>query len=212
MKSRFHLMRIHWFPGFAVIMFLLAGCAVAQQANGVTIQGDTFRISFNTPELMCRATLVVDAGISGLGPSHWNSPDGSRPAAANKQTLLMNGYAIYTPLHFSSMHIHVDHRRAQTREFATVGGQVGPDSFDDGYPQLVPQNNYLLVFVEGINAQAQANWETVMIVTDAFPIDSQGIVTLQPAHTEEGQGGQTENFPAVTMSLSQIAQQLASCK
>lgn len=118
---------------------------------------------------------------------------------------------IYTPLHFSSMHIHVDRRRARMNEFDTIGESVGPDSDSEGYPQVTPQQSYLLVLVYGIQAEP-GEIQTVMIVTDAFPIDAQGIVTLQPAHIEEGQGGQTENFPAVTMPLSQIIQQLASCK
>ena len=206
MKSRFHLVCTHWLPGLAIMALLLTGCTVAQQSNGVHIHGEADRISLNTPELMFGAILVLDAGISGLGSSHWNTPDGSRPAGADERTLVRDGYAIYAPLHFSYMHIHVDHRQQPTREFDTIGGQVGPDSYDAGYPQVAPQHNYLLVFVYGIQAQ-QGESQIVLIVTDAFPIDAQGIVTLQYGSTEQG-----HVYPPVTAPLSQIVQQLASCK
>jgi hypothetical protein len=217
MNFKFLSLCSQWLLGLLVMMLLLTGCvAVAQpsggaQSNGITIQGDPLKLSFNTPELMCKAILVLDAGISGRGASHWNTPTGSRPAAADQQTLLRNGYAIYTPIQFSNMHIHMDHRSQPTREFATVGGQVGPDQYWIGYPQVTPQDSYLLVLVYGIDAQSQAESKALLVVTDAFPIDAQGIVTLQAAH-DEGKGADTQHFPAVTMPLSQITQQLAACK
>jgi hypothetical protein len=192
--------------GLVITILLLTGCAVAQQSNGVHIQGDASRLSFNTPELMCKAILVADAGIAGLGSSHWNTPDGTRPAAADERTLVRGGYAIYTPLHFSFMHIHVDRRSQPTHEFDTIGGQVGPDSDSEGYPQVMSQHNYLLVLVNGIQA-LQGESQTVMVVTDAFPIDAQGVVTLQDGSTEQG-----TVHPTVTAPLSQIVQQLANCK
>jgi hypothetical protein len=210
MKSRFHLVCAHWLAGLGIMVLLLNGCTVAQQSNGVHIQGDASRLSFNTPELMCKAILVADAGIAGLGPGHWNTPDGTRPATADARTLVRGGYMIYTPLRFSYMHTHVDRRSQPTREFDSIGGQVGPDSDSEGYPQVMPQHSYLLVLVYGIQA-LQGESQAVMVVTDAFPIDAQGVVTLQPAHTE-GKGQETESFPAVTMPLSQIVQQLANCK
>jgi hypothetical protein len=169
-------------------------------------------ISLNTPELMCKAVLVMDAGVSSIGPGHWNTPDGSKPAGADASWLGTGGYAIYTPIHFSYMHIHVDYRSQPTREFDTVGGSAGPDSDEEeGYPQVMPQQNYLLTLVYGIEV-GKGEVKTVLIVNDAFPIDAQGLVTLQPAHTEDGQGNQVENYPAVTMPLTQIGQQLANCK
>ncbi len=208
MKSKFHRICTPWIPGLAAILLLLAGCTVALPlSNGTNIQGDTFRISFNTPQLMCGAIMVADAGVSGYGTSHWNTPDGSRPAGANQETLIRGGYAIYTPLHLSSMHIHVDHRSQPTSEFDTIGGQVGADQYSMGYPQVRPNNSYLLVFVYGINQQTQKDWKSVLVVTDAFPINSQGIVTLQGGSVEQG-----HTYSAVTEPLSQITQQLANCK
>jgi hypothetical protein len=216
MQPGFHRIYVHWPLGLA-IMLMLVGCEVAQppaspQSNGIHLHGESLRMSLTTPELMCKAILVMDVGISGLGPGHWNTPDGTRPAAADAQTLVRGGYMIYTPIHFSFMHTHVDYRSQPTKEFDTVGGSAGPDTDEEDYPQVTSQQNYLLTLVYGIDAQAQGETKSVMIVNDAFPIDAQGIVTLQPAHTEQGQGNQVENFPAVTMPLSQITQQLANCK
>jgi hypothetical protein len=155
---------------------------------------------------MCKAILVMDAGVSGLGPGHWNTPDGTRPAAADVQTLARGGYEIYTPIYFSSTHIHVDYRSQPTKEFDTIGGRAGPDSDSTDYPQVAPQKNYLLTLVYGIEAQ-KGEVKTVMIVNDAFPIDAKGIVTLQPQSVEQGNVN-----PARTAPLSQIVQQLANCK
>jgi hypothetical protein len=44
-----------------------------------------------------------------------------------------------------------------TTEFDTIGGQVGPDSYYGDDPQVAPGKSYLLVLVEGINAQMQAD-------------------------------------------------------
>ncbi|HEY7347948.1 MAG TPA: hypothetical protein VH599_06475 [Ktedonobacterales bacterium] len=160
---------------------------------------------------MCVAYLAADAGIAGLGASHWNSPDGSRPAA-DERTIVRQGYAIYTPLQFSSMRVLRDQRHQPTTEFDTIGGQVGPDSYSSDDPQVIPGGRYLLLFVPGVDAVAQAWNEKWMVAAAAWPIDAKGIVTLQAAHTEEGQGPAGESFPAVTMPLSQIVQQLANCK
>ena len=84
------------------------------------------------------------------------------------------------------MHVHVDYRSQPTKEFDTVGGSAGPDTDEEGYPQVMPQQNYLLTLVYGIDAQAQGETKTVMIVNDAFPIDAQGIVTLRPGDVEQG--------------------------
>jgi hypothetical protein len=207
MPSRLPWASMLLFPGLA-IMLMLVGCTGAQSSSpsGIHLHSSAARLSLITPQLMCKAILVMDAGVSELGASHWNSPDGTRPAEADEQTLLRDGYAIYTPMHFSYMHIHVDYRSQLTKEFATIGGNVGPDSDAEGYPQVMPQQNYLLTLVYGIDAQAQGETKTILIVNDAFPVDAQGIVTLRPGDVEQG-----NVYPAITMPLSQIVQQLANC-
>ena len=216
MKSGSHRTHASWLAGLALAILLLAGCTVAQpsrQVVGINISGDADRIVIGTPALMCTAPLVMVTTISTLGPSHWNGPNNARPPTTNVNTILKTGYAIYTPLHFANMEIHVDHRHQpkSTIEYATVGGRTGPDSYDMGYPQVEPGGSYLLVLVPGSDPVAHAWTEKAYLVNDAFPINAQGIVILQPAHTE-GKGQQTQNFPAVTMPLTQLTQQLANCK
>jgi hypothetical protein len=215
MQSRVSRVSTPRLAGLAVMVFLFAGCTVAQgptssQSDGLHIHSDGLRTDMTTH--MCIAYLAADAGIAGFGPSHWNSPDGTKPSALDDKTIVRNGYAIYRPLQFSSMHILRDQRPEPTSEFDTVGGQVGPDTYSSDDPQVTPGGRYVLLFVPGIDPIAQAWNEKVMIVVAAWPIDEKGIVTLKPAHTEEGQDNQTENFPAVTKPLAQIVQQLADCK
>ncbi len=198
--------------GLLLLLLLLAGCAAGSPTTGIHLYSEVDKMSMVTPEGMCAAILVMDAEVSSVGPGHWNMPNGSRPAGADEQTLARGGYAIYTPIHLAEMHIYVDYRSQPTREFDTVGGSAGPDSDEEvGYPTVTPGQRYLLTLVYGIQA-LKGEVKTVLIVYDAFPIDTHGIVTLQPAHAEEGQDRQPEVFPAVTMPLAQIASQLAGCK
>ncbi len=209
MQMRAHHVRNHWLAGSALLVFLLAGCAAS---NSIHLYSEVDKISLVTPEGMCAAILVMDAEVSSVGPGHWNTPDGTRPAGADEQTLVRGGYAIYTPIHLSDIHVYVDYRSQPTREFDTIGGSAGPDSDEEvGYPAVTAQQRYLFTMVYGIRA-LQSEIKSVLIVNDAFPIDAHDMVTLQSAHTEEGQGQQPEIFPAVTMPLAQIAQQLAKCK
>ncbi len=220
MKAGVSLVRTAWFSALAAVILLLAGCDVAQPGslavstvppNGIHIQGDNQTIDFTNPANMCIGSLVADVGIAGLGTSHWNTPDGKRSATLDKGTILKNGYAIYTPVRFSHMHIHRDQRHQPTTEFATIGGAVGPDSYDMDYPQVTPGGNYLLVLVPGTDPVAKAYTEKWLVVVAAYPIDAQGVVTFMPEHME-GKGQQSEKVPAVTKPLSQITQQLANCK
>ncbi len=214
MKSGMYLVRIHWLASLLVVLlFLPAGCDVAQpgsQSVGLHIHSTNSSIDWSTH--LCVAYLAADAGIASLGASHWNTPNGSRPAAADEQTVVRDGYAIYRPLQFSYMHIHRDQRHQPTAEFDTIGGQVGADRYiSDASPQMNTGTTYLLVFFSGVPLQGQAHTEKLMVVDEAFLIDGQGIVTLHAAH-DEGKGADTQHYPAVTMPLSQITQQLASCK
>ncbi len=211
MKSKDGLACASWLAALAIVILLLTGCGGAQsgaQPNGLHIHSVSSSIDWSTH--LCVAYLAADAGIAGLGPSHWNTSNGSRPAA-DEQTIVMSGYAIYTPIQFSSMHILRDQRNQPTIEFDMVGGQVGLDSYSGGYPQMTPGGRYLLAFVPGVDPIAHAWNETVMIAVAAWPIDAQDVVTLVPEHTE-GKGQQSEIVPAVTMPFSQLTEQLAHCK
>ncbi len=215
MKSRFHLVRVGWLASLLAALLLLPGCFTGQpgsQSTGITIHIDPYKIPIDTPELMCGAPLVVDTVVTALLPGHWNTQNGALPAGLDSSKVVEAGYAIYTPLQLAAMHIHVDHRQQPTTEYALLGGQVGKDSYVSGAsPHLTTGTAYLLVLLPGVPLQGQAHTEKLMVVDEAFPIDAQGTVTLHAAH-DEGKGASTQHFPAVTMPLSQIAQQLASCK
>ncbi len=214
MKATIHLACI-WLAGLFVVL-LLAGCVVAQpgsQSNGIIIEVNSYSLPFDTPERMCHATMMMDATIAGLEASRWNTPNGARPAnIVDPNTLIQQGYLIYTPLQIASSHIYTDFRQQPTSVFATFGGRVGADRYiADGRPQVEAGKRYVLALIPGLEAQGQSQAEEWMGVAGAFPIDAQSIVTLRPAHSE-GKGASSQDYPAVTMPLSQLTQQLASCK
>ncbi|HEY7356280.1 MAG TPA: hypothetical protein VH590_07430 [Ktedonobacterales bacterium] len=213
MRATFHV--AGWLAGLVAALSLLAGCIVGpgSQSNGITVRVSDDKIPLNTPERMCGASLVVDAQIAALGPGHWNTPDGSRPPGDAK-TISESPYAIYTPLRLSAPHTYLDQRKqpTSTKEFDVIGGTVGADRYiEEDAPHVAVGQRYLLIFIPGPDLPTHTYTEAWLYLTEAFPIDAQGIVTLQGAHTEEGQNNQIENFPAVTMPLSQIVQQLANC-
>ncbi len=213
MKSGVHLARVWRLAGLLVTLLLLSGCDVAQPA-GITIQVAPYKIPINTPELMCGAPLVLDARITALLPGHWNTPTGARPTNVDPdpQKLLEGGYAIYTPLQFSSVHIYIDNRKQATSEFAILGGQVGADQYiaNEMTSLVAAGKAYLMVLLPGVD-QTHARTEKLMVVQEAFPIDEQGIVTLEEAHSE-GKGADSQEVPAVTRPLSEFVDGLANCK
>ncbi|HEU4782341.1 MAG TPA: hypothetical protein VFS83_03280 [Ktedonobacterales bacterium] len=125
--------------------------------------------------------------------------------------MLQSGYALYTPVMFAHIAIYKDHRKASTRQFVTLGGKNGQDSYYlDGFPQLTIGGHYVVVFVPTQTQQgAPLNFDT-MAVFDAFPIDANDIVTLQQASSPDEPG---EGIPAprIAMPLAQLQQALARC-
>jgi hypothetical protein len=218
MKLGGSFVRTSWLLGLVAVLLLLTGCTVyppSQSAstgpsNGIHIQGDGNSVDWSDPTTMCAATLVADAQVATLGTPHWNTPDGARSASLDAQTILQNGYSIYTPVNFSYTHIHRDQRREPTAtiEFDTIGGSVGPDSYSEDYPQLTPKGIYLLVMVPGIDPIAKAYTEKWLTVVAAFPI-FKDMVVLQPRMVDHDGKVSKEQKDAL---LSQIVQQLANCK
>jgi hypothetical protein len=216
MRSTMRFARISWLASLLLVV-LLMGCDVAQPQSlqssgtnpGINIQGETFGIDWSFPDQMCRAVLVADATVSGLGAAHWNTPDGTRPASLDAATARKQAYMIITPVQLSAMQIHLDYRSqpASTQEFATIGGSVGADHYSLGYPQVTSRQHYLFAFVDALEAVTQRQTEQWMLIVGAFPVDAQGIVTLQNATAEQGTA-----IPARTMPLAQILQQLTGCK
>ncbi len=231
MQTRLHrLARTLWLPSLAIVLLLaLAGCEASPGANptgransasqsttsqnvapqqGLNLHFDESRFEFNSPSLMCKGLLVAEGIVGAQGPSHWNTPTGSRPANLDRLGVIKGGYMIYTPIQFSSLHILIDYRTKQTHEFVTLGGKVGQDQFwIDGFPQLTVSGHYLMLFTPSQMVGVKGYNQDTLIVYNAFPIDAQGMVLLQPKIVEQGQVSQQE----VKMPLSQIEQQLATC-
>ncbi len=161
---------------------------------------------FDSPARMCSAALVMDAVVDGLGPGHWNTPDGSRPPELDKHTLLSKGYQIVTPVRLSRQQILLDRRREPTAELATLGGTAGEDEYTVyGIAQLRPGVRNLIVFSAGL-VGGQGISHAHLIANDAFPIDAQELVVLKPRTVEQGQVSEEVRVP-----LSHIAQQLTAC-
>jgi hypothetical protein len=165
------------------------------------------RFVFDTPALMCQSDLVVDAQFAGRGTSHWTTPNGQRPQGVDSRTLLARGYSIVTPINFASAHPLLDHRRLATSEFVVLGGQVGQDRIASDSAPLKAGSRYVLVAVPNADAQTGRWTERSLVVLDAFPIDSQGMVTLRPQIIEQGKVSQA----LVRVSLSQLHTQVGSC-
>lgn len=176
------------------------------------------RYEFNSPASMCTSILTAEVQTVSYGKSRWNTPDGLRPHMAPAshsslaETLVAEGYRIYTPVHFGTMRILHDRRRQATQAFVTVGGQVGSDQFwIIGFPQLQPNGHYVLVFAPGLQPP-RGRQESWLEVYDAFPVDAHGIVTLQqPGAPAEPGPGQPQPAVQVALSLSSLQQHLANC-
>ncbi|RAQ95736.1 hypothetical protein A4R35_09335 [Thermogemmatispora tikiterensis] len=217
---------------FAVLVFLLIGALSACQTtpSQTSVPSDQAyaplnlhlhadRYEFTTPQSMCAAILTAEVKNITHGKSHWNTPDGLRPhiaAAAPHmslpETIVAQGYRIYTPVRFGTMKVLRDLRQQPTQEFVTVGGQVQQDQlWLDPFPQLQDTGHYVIVFGPGIQPAGKGKVGTWLEVYDAFPVDEHGIVTLQQAGSPNEPGpGQPQ--PAVKISLTDLQHQLAACK
>lgn len=197
---------------------VLAGCGapsasshaskagLASTSINITIEADRFE--FTTPQAMCKAPLVADIIAGTYGQAHWNTPSGSHSVTLDHQTILTQGYFIFTPLQVVSVHPLLDRRQEQTQEFVLVGGQVGRDVMRvEDFPWLITGSRYLVVFAPAHVVGTPVTTQTTLEVYNAFPIDSHDIVTLQQQSIEQGKIAQ----PTITMPLVQIQQQLAAC-
>ncbi len=206
--------------GLGVLLLLvLAGCASAgpslhaqpaQSHAPLSVRLEADRFEFTTPGSMCSTVLTAEVVVGAHGTSHWNSPDGQRPQIADASALIQQGYEIYTPVTFSSLHPLVDHRVQPTAEYVLIGGKVGQDTFSvDPFPQVADGGHYLIVF--GPGSQPEVGKDTrVLVIYAAYPVDSRGMVTLQHAGSPNEPGsGQPQ--PEITLSLTDLRQQLASC-
>jgi hypothetical protein len=217
----------------AMLLFL-AGCGgpsamqtnQPSQANQISqatlvLDLDVDRYEFNTPASLCQAPMVAEAVAGSFGQSHWNTTNPVQPSLLSqalptrqlKDSLIKGGYTIYTPVYFTSMTILRDQRSSKlaAEEFVMVGGQQGTTRISIGeFPQLKASTRYLVVVVPGLNATTHHLTLQWQVVYNAFPIDAQGVVTLQPAGSPN-EPGAGKPQPAVTITLAALQQQLAHC-
>jgi hypothetical protein len=158
---------------------------------------------------MCTANIVVDAVVSGLGATHWNTIDGARPTYLTGLAVETQGYQIYRSIQLTRLQILVDHRVVQTSEFAAVGGVVGMDNLTDDYPLPNVGHRYLLIFVPGQRPLVPAPDYSTLILVDAYRIDTAGNLLFQTA----GIAPNGQDVPGGTHSvpLSEFSKQLAQC-
>jgi hypothetical protein len=124
---------------------------------------------------------------------------------------LKNGYILYTPVTFSKLNALHDRRKGTTREFVTLGGQNGKDSYYlSEFPQLKNDARYLVVFVPTQDQATAQLAQGSLEAYSAFPIDSNNAVTLQEPSSPNEPGGGTQQ-PKVTVPLDQAQQTLKSC-
>lgn len=171
---------------------------------------DADRYEFTTPASMCPSVLTAEVVVGSHGPSFWNSANALRPQIANPTSVIRQGYTIYTPVTFSTLHLLVDHRPQPVVTYVTMGGKVGQDQIIiDPYPQLANGSHYVIVFGPG-NEPGVGKVGKWLIVYNAFPVDAQGNVVLQQAGSPNESGpGQPQ--PAIKLPLSSLEQQLAAC-
>lgn len=177
----------------------------------VVLHADKFE--FTAPQQFCQTLLTAEVVVGAHGTAHWNTADGRLPAGVTTYTeLLKDNLRVYTPVDFTRLTPLVDHRHSATKGFATVGGQVGNDTyFIDDDPTLPGVGGSFIVVLYPSTPQTGGNTEETLVVGNAYPVDAQGVVTLQQAGNPNEPGpGQLQ--PAITISLASLTQQLASCK
>ena len=181
-----------------------AGAAGSQ----VIIDLHSDRADLSTPSAMCKSVLVADLTVGSVATPHWNTPGASRPASLTAADISSRGVRIYTAFSTRRIAILVDHRSVSTGEYVAFGGTIGADRVnDDQFPQLLAGQRYLVVFTASIDASGPTHTERVLLAFDAFPIDSQGQVLIQPTRVEQGKVSQAQ----VKQSLSDITSQLSRC-
>lgn len=182
-------------------------------STGLNIRLIADKFAFTSAGQFCQALFTAEVVVGSHGAARWNTPDGTLPAGITTPEAVF-GYnlRIYTPVTFSSLVPLLDHRHVATKEFLTVGGQVGNDRYRIiGEPDLAGIGGHFLVVLAPSTPQIGGNTEETLVVGWAYPVDAHGVVTLQQAGNPNEPGpGQLQ--PAITIPLASLKQQLASCK
>lgn len=189
------------------------GQATGSQALHITLDAD--RAVIAQPEDLCNPPVTAEVIASAHGVARWNTADGKRPAIATVQEAMQKNYYIYRTVAFSQMTaLHDTHKAAagSPSVYITLGGQVGQDSYSiDDMPQLEQANGHYIIMLAPPTSTTNLPAGDVLLVSYAFPVDAQGVVTLRQAGNPNEPGvGPVD--PGLTITLASLKQVLASCK
>jgi hypothetical protein len=208
----------------AALLLILSACAPAtSQPNsglsgqqnapsGLNIRLSADKFEFTSAQQFCQTLATAEVVVGSHGTARWNTVDGKLSAQARTPVAVLTGnYRIYTPITFARFVPLVDYRYVATKGFLTVGGQVGQDSYSiDASPTLAGVGGHYVVVLFPSTPHTGGNTEVALVVGYAYPVDAQGIVTLQPAGNPKEPGiGPPQ--PAITIALASLRQQLAAC-
>src|SRR5262249_39706533 len=152
-------------------------------STGLDIRLSADRGEFTSAAQFCPTVFTSEVVVGSHGTARWNTPDGKLPAGiTTHEAVFKNNLRIYTPVTFSRLVPFVDHRDVATKEFVTVGGQVGNDRYwIDGDPDLAGTGGHFLVVLYPSTPQTGGNTEEALVVGYAYPVDAHGIVILRQA-------------------------------
>jgi hypothetical protein len=225
MCARGRLTLVALFASAAMLLVMMSACAPATsgsgpQANmlqntsaGLHVRLDVDKFEFTFAQQFCQTLVTAEIVVGSHGTARWNTPNGILPAGISTSTAVIKAnLRVYTPVTFTRFVPMVDHRHMATKEFLTVGGQVGKDSYQiDEDPGLAGTGGHFIVVLYPSTPQTGGNTEEALVVGNAYPVDSQGMVTLQQAGNSNEPGtGQLQ--PAITIPLASLKQQLVGCK
>jgi len=210
---------------FGALGLLLTACGPSGEASSnsaqqvlayppLHIQRSSDRIVLTKFEDLCGPFLLAEVKVGGHGAGLWNTPDGKRPPVHTTQEVLKEvlkgGYRIYTSVTFSQFNVLHEHRTTPTTRYLMSGGQVGQDTeVDEDLPTLPGVGGHYLVLFAPPAPNMKVGGPETMIVEYAYPVDTQGIVTVRAAPPEPGPG---ISDPEIKRSLTEVKQLLATCK
>lgn len=182
-------------------------------SSGLHVRLDADMFQYTSAVQLCQTLVTAEVVVGSHGVPRWNTPNGTLPATVKTSTdVIKENLRIYTPITFARFATLVDHRHVATKEFLTLGGQVGQDSYYiNDVSTLQGTGGHYVVVLYPSTPQSGGNTEVSLVVGHAYPVDAQGIVMLQAAGNSNEPGVGSAQ-PAITIALTALKQQLAACK
>lgn len=149
---------------------------VGPQADpgGITLIGGGIFIPQPVERSAQAAATVVQATVTAVEPSLWNTPDGQRPAGATAATLSRDAF-IYTPITVQVTHGFKNAAAGQTLTFDILGGKVAPDLYIDRTEPTYQVGEPLLLFLDGARP-VPGSTQFLVFARDVFRVTSDGQV------------------------------------